>query len=206
MEVAVLDRPGVDGKRDGVEGPCDVHLAGPEDGSVDGALLPGGNGEDLHPVELDVGVQPHVLESAEQEASGNGSLAVRIVLQGNVVKMETLRIHRDGTADVVGNLGEINAQDAVHNPHVLAGDVQFVQFSPDLDLAFQAAAELVEDAGEDGGGVAHVQPVQGHVGTDGFVGGLQEAVQVDVALPVQEIAETFLDAGGGIDEDEIRLF
>ena len=91
MQVAVLDGPGVDIEGDGVERTRDVHASGTVHVAVDGSVAVG-DAQHLHPVELYVGVQSRILESAEQEAAGHGTLSVGTVREADILEMKTFRV------------------------------------------------------------------------------------------------------------------
>ena len=155
--MAALDRPRFDVEGERVERAGDVHAAGSVHVAVDGAV-PFGDTQHLHAVELEMRVQPHVLEAAEQEAAADGSFPFGAVREGHVLEVEPFRIHGNRSGHVVGDLGELDAQDAVHDLHPFAADLQLVQGAVHLHLAVQGALEAVEDPGQQRRGIAHVQP------------------------------------------------
>ncbi len=142
-------------------------------------------------------VQPHVPEAAEQEAAGHGTLSAHPVRQGDLGEMEPFRIHGNRPGNAVGDLGEVDAEPAVHDLRPFAGYHRLVQGAGHVDLAVQAAANLVEDAFQDRSQVAEVQPAERGIGLDGTVPGIQETGKVDVPRPVQVVpdpdVETVLD-------------
>ena len=96
MQLAVLDGPRIDVEGERVERAGDVHAAGREHVAVDGTV-PVGDAQHFHAVELDVRVQPHVLEATEQEAAADGALPFGPVRDADILEMKSFRIDGNRT-------------------------------------------------------------------------------------------------------------